>query len=399
MLNMDMDVLPDTFVQNHLEDIQAIAEGDAEALKNLRADIGSEPVVLEILAEAHVDEAEVDINELMQYVNFAQNALPDLEVGAKLEDEAFLSGLTALVTSSDSAAKAIMAIFDGLGYDVHVSTQTVHYPSLVASGGFSISNVAGTVQNALDAASFAQEAHGEISISEGGGVDVAFPVVDVVAKGSNSGGASYTPSGSGSGGGRGGGGSKAKEPSKASRTKAADSEKDIYNKLNAQLEKLQDNYKRINRLREDAAGSKYRKYINEEIANLEAQNANLAKRNKLTKEYLKALKGNADNPNLNVKKTDTLGLYGLKDKDNNGVVGNYDSIIDTARKKAAAAQQAADDYFKAHGGAFDAYGNTTTEATMNEDESEQYKKLTEAAANQAERVNLITDATNKYQDA
>ena len=202
-------------------------------------------------------------------------------------------------------------------------------------------------------------------------------------------GGSPRPSRSGGGGGKGGGGgggggSKTKSVEKA---KGAESDNDIYNKVNSKLEELADNYTEVDKAKGRAYGDKYRKAAEKEINNLQKQNALLRERNKISEAKKQALISGQDNPDYGIYlKGESLAKYGLTDADNDGTIDNYIQKYNEALAKQNAAQKAADDYWNSLGG------------EMNEDQQEHYKKLQEAQKDAAEYANKILDVTNEYQE-
>lgn len=216
-------------------------------------------------------------------------------------------------------------------------------------------------------------------------------------------GGSPRPSSSGSGGkggGGGGGGSKGKtnEPKAVKRTEEADSEFDIYNKVNDKLSRNEDLLTKIDKRKSRLSGSRYRDTLAKENTALKEQNKILTERNKIANAKADALRTGKDNPAYGIYlKGESLAKYGLKDSDNNGTIDNYKAVYNRAYSAQKAAQKAADDYFKAHGGTFDKYGNTTKEASMTEEESKKYTELVEKAKQRADYANAMKKVVDDYQ--
>lgn len=232
MLNVDASILPDDFVTQHLEDIRGIAEGDATLINNLRADIGSDPIIVHVGTEAGL--AANEIEQLKGYVHQAQEALPTLEVGAYLDDEQFLLGLSNLVNGSAEAATQVAQIFEGLGYDVIWQDNIRHFDSFKAAvqGGATLMGAAtGGIGTALSMA------NAGVTWQKTDGIDVNIPSFTMVKKGGNAGGSGYKgkTGGSGGGGGGGGGGGKSYEP----KTKdPIEEEIDRYEKVQTALDEV-----------------------------------------------------------------------------------------------------------------------------------------------------------------
>ena len=125
------------------------------------------------------------------------------------------------------------------------------------------------------------------------------------------------------GGKKGKGGGKAEEPKDVAHKEVGEAEKDIYEKVDAWLEKLQDDYSKLKKARKDAWGEpNVIKNANKALGILQAEVKALDDRIKISKEYQKALLGDAAlKEKYNVK--NSLDEYGLTDTDLDGVVDNY----------------------------------------------------------------------------
>ena len=198
--------------------------------------------------------------------------------------------------------------------------------------------------------------------------------------------------GSGGGGG-GGGGSSTKSVSKSAdidETEPAEAENDIYEKVNATLEKLQDNYSKLNKVKERTWGKEYRDNAQKGLNLLVQEQKTLDKRIDIAKKYADALKTGKSNLayGIDMAGKESLASLGLTDKDADGVIDNYIAKFEEARQAARKLDAEAEEYRKkanaealaywqSKGGRLDAEGNVVTEATMSESESEYYSKLVE----------------------
>ena len=234
--------------------IQRLATGDITALDELRA-AAAQQIVIQV-DKGQLDIGEASVEDFKKVVFAAQQMLPTLEVGAEVQDEQFLQDLQNMVGSSQQAADAVATAFESMGYDVDVSYPQVSIsdilPEPVQTGVSSVLNALG---NTFVGPRF-QGVHWDTSKT----VQARVPQISIRRKGSGSGN-SYAPkSSSGGSGGSGGGGSKGgsggsggstpKEPSKVSKADSGSAENDIYQKVNATLEKLQDNYSKLQKVRE-----------------------------------------------------------------------------------------------------------------------------------------------------
>lgn len=370
----------------NLDLIRRLAEGDITALDELRANAAHE-----IIAEAHLEgDLATEANNL---VNQAKELIDDVEVGAYLDNEPFLTALTEMVNSSPAAAEAIESALEEIGFEIEPLPVNLPFQGVQAVANGAISLLNNTLGGMAEMMGVSFNPLPPVNAQVTG-----FRVKRIGGGGS----AGYSPrsgGGSGSGGGGGGGGGGGNEAKQVKYNAPASSENDIYNKVNSTLDKLADEYTKVDKAKSRMYGDKYRKAAEAELANLSAQNAVLQERVDISEKYLEALKSGQDNDAYGIYlKGESLGKYDLVDNDNNGVIDNYLSAYAAAREAENAAKRAMDDYFRSHGGVFDSEGNTITEATMSEAEQEHFNHLVEKQKQAADYANKITDITNKYQE-
>ncbi len=152
-----LDVSGDTLSKNFLENAENLdlmakaAEGDEEAYNQLQ-----QAVREDIAAQAHFDDAEFQdkFNDLLSKYYEGQN-LDDIEVGAQLNDEGFLQGLTNMVNQAGMTAQQATDYLASMGVDAEVitdssptteTTEVVGYNATphTASIGYSIPKVSGS---------------------------------------------------------------------------------------------------------------------------------------------------------------------------------------------------------------------------------------------------------------
>lgn len=126
-----------SFIEQNLEDIKAATEGDIDALDRLRlaaARLNASKVYIDVDLPSDVITAQLD--NIMDMV--AQADAMDIEVGASIDDSAFLSALSNMMSSSQSTANAVAAAFESMGYSVewtpNKTTATVA-ETIMANGG------------------------------------------------------------------------------------------------------------------------------------------------------------------------------------------------------------------------------------------------------------------------
>lgn len=155
-----LDVSGDTLSQNFLENAENLdlmakaAEGDEEAYNKLQ-----DAVREDIAAQAHFDDDQFqsDFDELLSKYYEGQN-LDDIEVGAALDNQQFLDGLTDMVNAAGMTAQQATDYLASMGVDAEVietnapSTETTEVVGYTASGGtvsqsYSIPKVSGSGEN------------------------------------------------------------------------------------------------------------------------------------------------------------------------------------------------------------------------------------------------------------
>lgn len=103
----------DEFVKKHQDDINAIAEGDIDALNRIRLAAAKE-VVMRMEVDVPTEVFETQVNNIMDLV--AQADAENIEIGAWLEDKPFLDALAEMGATSQATADAISRAFESMGY-------------------------------------------------------------------------------------------------------------------------------------------------------------------------------------------------------------------------------------------------------------------------------------------
>lgn len=114
-LEITVPEVDDSFVERHLADIQAMAEGDIQALQRVRMEATKE-AIMKIYVHVPTDVAEAQVNQIMDMV--AQADAMNIDVGASIDDSAFLTALSNMMKASDETADAVVAAFESMGYTV-----------------------------------------------------------------------------------------------------------------------------------------------------------------------------------------------------------------------------------------------------------------------------------------
>ena len=401
ILNVDPGNLTNGFIEEHLDEIQRLAEGDLTALDELRMAFGHDYIAqLRLEGDTEMREALDQLEAQMMNLN-----LQDIEVGAYVDDDAFVETLNSMLLNGQMTQEQVNAYLAGIG--VEPEFETIPEPvTLFTTDGMSAEiDILGTTHT-ISLPHFAINGMVEVpqiktSQSQGTNGHTGLRKTG----GSSSGGLSnsYAPKGKGGGGGGGGGGgSKAKSVSKSAdidKSKPAEAENDIYEKVNATLEKLKDNYSKLNKVKDRTWGKGYRDSAQKGLDLLVKEQKTLDRRIEIAKKYADALKTGKSNLAYGIDMTDkeSLASLGLKDSDLDGVIDNYISKFEEVRQAARKLDAEAEDYrnkanaealayWQSKGGRLDGEGNVITEATMSEDESEYYSKLVERQKNHYDKL-------------
>lgn len=188
--------IDDSFIERHMEDVRAMAAGDVEALNRIRV-AAAKDAVMKVTVNVPADVAERQIQSLMNMV--AQLDSMNIEVGANVNDSAFIASLNEMIKSGKYTADQVNAAFESMGYEVHYKSKEVK--AIVPSkSGTHVTALPSNVPGGGTTVSWDWETR-EVPIS--------IPEVDIVTKKSSGGmgaGAIYGGSPSVSSGGSGGGG-------------------------------------------------------------------------------------------------------------------------------------------------------------------------------------------------
>lgn len=432
IVNVDVGSLSNDFYQNEeaINAMQRAAKGEVAAIDELR-DLANEDIIM------HMDVqniSEEDLANLRQQLIDEGNALQadlnsmplemSMKVGA-FDDSDYVQHLNQLLLDSqitaEMASNALSSI--GMGFDIEYHTGRMMVPQYTY-------HMEGDLSSLLSGESSADVT---VAVIPAGEKEFDAQVPQIVGThyngpGVSNVGGSSRPSGSGGkggGGGGGGGGSKAKTVKKSAdidKSKPAAAENDIYEKVNATLEKLKDSYSKLNKVKDRTWGKGYRDSAQKGLDLLVKEQKTLDKRIDIAKKYADALKTGKSNLAYGIDMTDkeSLASLGLKDSDLDGVIDNYISRFEEVRQAARKLDAEAEDYrnkanaealayWQSKGGRLDGEGNVVTEATMSEDESEYYSKLVEKQKNhydklvekaneQWELAEKINDVTKDYED-
>lgn len=436
----DADELSASWVDSWMKDsekMKKILDGDQKAIDELRESAFTEMTtniftdmkdsvqeMIDSLDEAgeEVPERLLAINEALASGKFeAENlraAIQDLSEneigsGAVLSQE-YVDSLNQMLAAGVLTEQQLNDIFSQIGYKPKVTTATVDQETFVPEytteeqitsytpatwteddeGRRIIDQPSITTKTSKTWQSGGETMMQKVPVAQIESADKAGGNIDIV----NAGAQRITPShGATSRGksGGGGGGSKAKEPTKKE-TKNPTDEKDRYHVIKEQLDDLSQAYDRVNKAKDRAFGAN-------KLAGIKAEQKILKEQIDAQDEYLRQIKemGKYDVNNLQHGKekgfamdgewyaTGGLSYYGLEAQlDENGVLTNYDQIVEAAVAK--------------YNEAVTYYNGLTGEQQENDKSLEfaekQYSSFMDLLKQYEETNNLFQDETDKRQE-
>lgn len=390
VLDVESDLISSHFVEDHLEEIKKAAEGDADAIDALRANMDEEIIANITVGQsddfiANVMEAQNDLNDLITNMD-----IDDIEVGAIIDDADFIAAANNLVDSASMTADEANAYFAGIGYEPVYSTEDVENANSmqIPKGATELSidhigwsNVPidlpdwfpGDHHITLPRITYSAKPKSEDPVNapadmrltsfSGDGKPPKIRGMRKKATGSqnnysssNSGGKSPGSSGKKGGGGGGKKGGGGKTPEHKTKEKVDKFEADLFHKVNQELEDVEHNLKMIDKQQSHMFGK-------ELINNLKQQNAQLKKQTELHKEKLAIAQREADVLRAQLKAQgvafdgDNIANYNamLQAAENqiNALINQYNALsaaeqeaYDNAYKETKSPIQKAEDYYE-----------------------------------------------------
>ena len=316
LMNLDASTFDVQYITDNLDDIKLAAEGDIDALMRLRRAAAEK-----ILVDAGLtDEAGQIPQELADILDWAQMIASDntIEAGAELDTSQVMAALMNMLQAGKITADQLDAMLQSIsGMGIVPDYDTGHLMQLAAS------------DNPLLAGAATAMVYG-IKWRKIGNTDSNFTAN------------LPSSSGKGSGGGGGGSGSKGKDI-KPIEEKEVDI--DPYQKVNAELEKLADEYTEVDKAKDRMYGDRYRRAQEQEIKNLQKQNEKLEERVKISEKLIEAYRTGQDNPEYGIYLNgESFAKYGFTDEDLDGIIDNPWDRIEELRKDYYAKVEAANAY-------------------------------------------------------
>lgn len=342
--------LVDSLANNaeNMELMQRAAEGDGEAIDQLRQ-LALNDIIVKI-----TEDNQLDPDFLSTQIAAIQEMLPDIEVGATVDDTALINALQEMIDQAGMTKDQVNALLGSMGFDANFETdqqpieskvpiyktthrvQNQHQVSMGKNSDgveqfanewdeYQATEIAGYLPVEGTAAEFAMSTSAP---GEGGGTPQLKSITRKASgsannySSSNRGGNGGGGKGSGGGGGgKGGGGS-----SKKNQADPIEKEKDRYQKVNEQIAKTVAEYDQLTEAQDRLLGP-------ELAMNLEEQNEKLEEQIDLQKEKLRIQREEQRD------RQKDLSQYGIQFNPD-GTISNYSEVWDAQNAKLEAARQA-----------------------------------------------------------
>lgn len=219
ILNIEPGSLNEAFYTDphNLELIQELVSGNLDVLDEFRAR-GAEGIIVNM--EFNGDNAEQLRQEALAAVSLAEAELPDIEVGAYLENGQFIDALNQLAAEGGYTVSQLNEMFGGMGIEIEPIPVDLPFQGVAVEAAGVIDRIG---------SAFGLNFHAAET------VNARMTGFRVKKLGGGGGGSGYhAPSSGGSGGGGGGGGGgKEESPKNVGHQDAGDSELDIYKKIDS----------------------------------------------------------------------------------------------------------------------------------------------------------------------
>ena len=359
-------IKPDaSFIQDNLEMIQRLAQGDITVLDDLQKAMAKDYITNIVIND---EEAQATMDSILTQI--MEMDLENIEIGASIEDAPFYDALNMMLTQGQLTADQVNDILSTIGYNPEIEMVTLPFNAAeytAASNGYTYEYTDPITQKSQTIHVTNDQYNQATS-----GATVQVPRINAsktVFKGSSGGGGVQKPSGSNKGG---GGGGKDSAPKHAE--KKNDLDKERYHTIQNQLEDLQSEYDAISEAKDRAFGEDKLNNIDKEI---QKTNELIDKQ----KEYIDAISADlpVDKAVMDAYYKNLIG--GTIQYDERGNISNYDQIQDAM--------------FAKYNQMADRYDEDSEEWQIFEKKYEQLEKYIEQYE---ETYDLLRDEEETYQE-
>ena len=123
VLNVSSEDLSNDFIEKNLDDINALANGDMEALERLRT-AAAQDYVVNLNTQGNLTDE--NLNFLQQHL--AQIDAMNIQPGAYLDDKGFIDGLNSMLSNGQMTVDQVNTMFSMMGYNPTISWKTERKP-------------------------------------------------------------------------------------------------------------------------------------------------------------------------------------------------------------------------------------------------------------------------------
>ena len=352
LLDINKDYVSGDFIKEHLAEIGEAAQGSATAIDSLRSEL-SEKVVAQIIVENGIPEA--DQADILASIDALQASIPDIEVGATINDGPFLDQIQNIIDQCGMTADQANAFLDTIGYEPTFETETksvtrdTPVTQTVSEVDFSSGD-----KLTVPLIGFDIPLPRIISHTETIGSDPVTETIEVPkmtskntpklksvtkkAGGSFNSGPNKKPSsgnkGKGGGGKGGGGKGKGQQPDTSQKDRKKDMEdtRDIYHDINIELEQINRRLDRAQKKQDRLYGKQLLDNLNEQTKILEEHKAALEQKHKIQEQDLKTQQETLKNLGVTFDEYNNISNYmdilGRKQAQINAETQKYNSLID-----------------------------------------------------------------------
>ena len=352
LLDINKDYVSGDFIKEHLAEIGQAAQGSATAIDSLRSEL-SEKVVAQIIVENGIPEA--DQADILASIDALQASIPDIEVGATINDGPFLDQIQNIIDQCGMTADQANAFLDTIGYEPTFETETksvtrdTPVTQTVSEVDFSSGD-----KLTVPLIGFDIPLPRIISHTETIGSDPVTETIEVPkmtskntpklksvtkkAGGSFNSGPNKKPSsgnkGKGGGGKGGGGKGKGQQPDTSQKDRKKDMEdtRDIYHDINIELEQINRRLDRAQKKQDRLYGKQLLDNLNEQTKILEEHKAALEQKHKIQEQDLKTQQETLKNLGVTFDEYNNISNYmdilGRKQAQINAETQKYNSLID-----------------------------------------------------------------------
>lgn len=354
LLDIEDEYITDSFIQDHLADIEKAANGDAEAIDRLHKELAKEMVIN--IATNNIDQGQldIDIQSIRDKLNNLQ--LPDIEVGAKIDQanfdadtQEFVQKMMQIVSEAKMTAEETNAFFSQMGFhptfktrkekvsmQVPETTTESSVKSIIPFKVVSKTYQSGTrsVTQTVDVPDITVDGNGKYS---------GITSITRKATGSYN---NYSPSNSGGGSPSGSSGGGSQEPDTMD---AIDDVADRYHSVETQITKTGNSLDRLSSKQEKFVGQKLIDNLNEQWDLLNTQIENYNKKLGIAIQEQEELKSKLTSKGVTFNEDGTIGNYAsaFQAQQNyvNSLINQYNSMSAAGQESFKATVEAAQESF------------------------------------------------------